>query len=339
MLSFLWLLWSAIWSIIGPLVLLYLAFPDRAQIISSHLFKLLGWLGQYPQMRSVKDHIEGNFKLIRKKLNRQVPGLMLQEAEIVWVKPEDVEPKSFVKDNKLIVRMEYYQQQEKNVVNSVYYLIQHHQGRLKGYVASSLGRSMDLALTKKCLDLSNSKQAINYFVQEVLLKELNENTGVADTYHQLEAIDELGFFTRILLTELVKLTNELYPERVGLPEIIEETNALVDFLDQFPKRASGEEIQLTFLRNNIRIAVVIVANPHKIKRGGYDPYLRRIEDRLTGQFDTVYVCSMDKLRSEAETVCILAERSGVKIRSRSNYWAVYHGKTRKAVCLRLERPR
>ena len=332
-------IWQLLPLVPTSLLCYYLYHPEKAQIVSGHLFRAIGWMGTFFQKKSVSGDILGRFQLARKRVNAQIPGLLTdRKIEIKWVKPQSVAPESFVKGNRIIVKMGYYREQGRNLVNTIHYLIQeHHLHEVKNYIDKSLEDSVDLVLTKQCLSLSNSKTALRYFTGKILKEELDTKPGLKDVYHKVEAIDELGFFTRILLAEFIKMASDLFPEKVQLPSIICECDKFVDFLHSFTTREPSEHTKLQFSGEHISVSILLVAKRETLEIG-YGPYLNRIEDNLSGNINTVYVCAFDDLRPEAETVCILAEkRLGVTIGSKSNYQSLYHDEKRKAICIRVQR--
>ena len=154
----------------------------------------------------------------------------------------------------------------------------------------------------------------------------------------MEEVDEFGLFTRIMLVELIDLANSLYPQKLGVREIGEEINGFVDYLLQFPQRPKGQDVELAFPGKYIKVAIVLVARRVKLAEWGYAPYIRRVEDRLTSDFDTVYVMAMDDLRDVATYVSKrVSEISGIQIRVKQFYGCKYLGEKRKVVCARIQR--
>jgi len=319
------------------LLIYYLAYPEKAQIIAGHIYKAIGWAGTYFQKKSVVNDILGRYQLAKKRVNAQIPGLLTdKKIEIEWVKPSSIEPKSFMESDRIIVKMGYYRENALNLVNVIHCLVQEqHLKQLKNYVDKPLEDSLNLALTKQCLSLSNSKEALKLFARKILKRELEAKPELKEVYHKVEAIDQIGFFTRILLAEFIKMASELFPEKVQLPSILQECDKFVDFLHNFAIREPKEDIKLSFIGVFISVNIMLVAKQDTLSKG-YGPYLDRIEESLTGNVNTVYICAFDNLRSEAETVSILAKRNfGVKIISKSNYRALYHGQERKAICINV----
>ena len=327
------------WGLLAAFVIFYLVYPEKLQIISSHIYAALGFLGTYWQKRSVTQDIEGRFAVLARKMNFEVPGLMLERIGIEWVKPTDIEAESFVKQGRVIMRMRYYKDNGRNLANAVHTVIQKHNlTEVKAYVDDSLRRSIDLAITKRCLELSKSQEALKCFISEVLSSELRDDAEIQINYAKIEAIDELGFFTRIMLVEFLKMAAELYPARVGVPEILKETSDFVDYLHQFPTRAPGQNVDLDFKGNYLKVGIGIVAKRWKLEQHGYEPYLRKIEEKLTGHCNVIYLTAMNGLRGDARAVAQAAKESlpGVTIVSEQHYRSRKAGEGRNAICIRLE---
>ena len=325
------------WSLFIMAIIFYLRYPEKAQIVAAHIYKIIGFLGAGVQKKAVSSDIEGRCAFLSKKMNLETPGLLPSRVSVEWVEPSTVAAESFVKQGRVIMRMSYYKDRGRNLANAVHMLVQKHQlNEVRPYVKEELGRAIDLTVTRRCLKISNSKDALDYFVQNVLMKEI-DSPPVQALYQEIEAIDQHGFFTRVMLVEFMRMAAEIYPEKARLPTILKETKDFVHFLNKFPNRARGEEIELDFIREHIKVGFVIVARRETLERGGYEPYISRVESKLTGPCKTVYLCALNGLRPDAESVSIVAEqRLGVRVASKHNYRTKYHGRMRNAICIRLE---
>ena len=315
----------------------YLKYPEKAQIVASHIYKIIGFLGTSVQKRAVSSDIEGRCAHLSKKMNLETPGLLPSRVSVEWVEPGAVEAESFVKKGKIILRMSYYKDQGRNLANTIHCLVQKHQlNEVKAYLEEDLRKSIDLTVARRCLKISNSKDALNYFVQNILMKEI-DSPSVKALYHEIEAIDQHGLFTRVMLVEFMKMAAEIFPEKAGLPALLQETKDFVHFLNQFPRRGRGEKIELDFVGKFIKVGFVLVAKRETLEMGGHSPYISRVEDTLTGPCNTVYLTALDGLRPDAESVSIVAEqRLGLRVAAKHNYRMKYQGQTRTAICIRLE---
>ena len=325
------------WSLLIVAIIFYLRYPEKAQIVASHIYKIIAFLGAGVQKKVVSSDIEGRCASLSKKMNLETPGLLPSRVSVEWIEPGTVEAESFVKNGQVIMRMSYYKDQGRNLANAIHLLVQKHQlNKVKPYVEENLRKSIDLTVTRKCLKISNSKDALDYFVQNMLMKEI-DSPPVQALYQEIEAIDQHGLFTRVMLVEFMRMAAEIYPEKAGLPPILKETEDFVHFLNKFPKRAPGKEIELDFVREHIKVGFVIVARKEMLEKGGHEPYISRVENKLTGPCNTVYLCALNGFRPDAESVSIVAEqRLGVRVAAKHNYRMKYHGRTRNAICIRLE---
>ena len=325
------------WSLFIVAIIFYLSYPEKAQIFASHIYKIIGFLGAVVQKKAISSDIEGRCASLSKKINLETPGLLPSRVSVEWVEPDTVEPESFVKNGQVIMRMSYYKDQGRNLANAIHLLVQKHQlNEVKPYVEENLRKSIDLRVTQRCLKISKSKEALDYFVQNMLMKEIGF-PPVQALYQEIEAIDQHGFFTRVMLVEFMRMAAEIYPEKAGLPEILKETEDFLHFLNKFPERVPGEEIELDFVREHIKVGFIIVAKKETLEKAGHEPYISRVENMLTGPCNAVYLCALNGLRPDAELVSIVVEQLlGVRVAAKHNYRIKYHGRMRNAICIRLE---
>jgi hypothetical protein len=337
LISFLWS--KGGWFLFLILLVLVIFEYERLGILLSVAYKWLGWMHAFFQKKHVAQDIESRINFVSNKLNRETEGLMPHELKVHWVKPSDTNRESFVQSNKIIMKMEYYKNQEKNLALVVHGFVKERVlAQSKGYMAEELSKSVDLTVAKKYLSDSGRDDALQYYLTNILLPELSSKPEVKKSYHQLEEIDELGLFTRIFLIELIDLAHHLYPQKLGLREVVSEVGGFVDYLTQFPRKPQGQDIDLEYRGSHIKVAAVLVAKRETFEEYGYGAYINRIEDILTSGFDTVYLMAMNSLRDHAayiaERVCQI---SGVRVVTRKYYGCKRLGRNRKAVCIRIQR--
>jgi small subunit ribosomal protein S1 len=327
------------WFAFIALLLLILFYYEKLGIILSDFYKLLGWTGKYFQKKFVALDIQSRLNLAAKKLNTYTAGLMPYSLEIKWVKPEEVDREAFIRENKAILRMQYYVNQERNFVNVVHdFVSKAHLREPKAYLSEHICRAVDLRLTACYLMECKREETLAYFVANYLRPELIRTPEVQSPYDKLESLDEFGYFTRVLIFEYLHLARRLFPNKAGMPEIVEETSKFLDFLSQFPPRPPGTEIELDFRGKYVKVRFVLVAKLMKITKHGIDPYVNRIAEGLTTFADTAYVCGMGRMIGATARVAKTAtDEYGLKAGPVHHYGLVYHGERRSGVCIRLSR--
>jgi len=326
------------WIAFAALVIFLFLYYEKVGLIVGHAYRLLAWTGKSFQKKYVAQDISARVNPVAKKLNRELAGLMPYSLEVKWVKPSDTDREAFIRQGKVVLRMDYYLNQDRNLCNVIHeFVSKAHLQRTKAYLLPELSQSVDLRLTVRYLTECQSDDALTYFVQNVLSKNLGDSR-VEVAYRKLEALDDYGFFTRVLLAEFVQFAGDLFPNKVGLPEILEETTRFVGFLTEFPSKAPGSDIELDFRGKYIKVRFVLVARLPKYVAQGNAPYVNRIAEGLSSFADTVYVCARDKLIGAAARVAKqAAQEYNLKVGAVHHFGAKYQDKVRGTVCISLRR--
>lgn len=311
---------------------------EEVGVFLSRLYKLFAWTGTYVQKKYVAQDIASRINLIVKKLSRETTDLMPHQLKIVWVKPDEIERDSFIESGVVVMKMAFYANQDKNFVHVVHdFVTKQHLTEAKAYLNPDLIKGIDLALVRKYLNDSGKRSALNHFVTHILRPGL-EQGSVNELYGKLEQVDELGIFTRILLTEYLRLAKELYPQQVGSPGMLEETERFLDYLHQFPTKQSGVDVKdLNFAGQYMRISIVLVARPWKIQQTGYGPYVNAVENALTSDADVVYITALGNLRGDVKNISMRCKKLGFTVFPAQYYECTYHREKRKAICVRVQR--
>ena len=98
-------------------------------------------------------------------------------------------------------------------------------------IDTELLNSIDHYVVKKILTEGNYDSAYNYFLRNILEERLERDDSFSSRFEAITHIDEIGFFTRILLEEFRRLGNLLYGTREETA-YCEETVEFVNFLKQ-----------------------------------------------------------------------------------------------------------
>jgi hypothetical protein len=128
------------------------------------------------------------------------------------------------------------------------------------------------------------------FLSEVYENYLTANPVAQDYVSTFEKLNEIGFFTRILLEEYRRMGVRLY----GTQEETQFRKESLDFL-QFLKnlafRNPGDNTTLAFNGERIKIGLVLVAKKGTYIHKGIDAYIRRIEKNITLGIQRMFILS------------------------------------------------
>ena len=101
-------------------------------------------------------------------------------------------------------------------------------------------------------------------------------------------LDDLGYFTSILLRELWDVGRKLYPKAPS-SSIKQETKDLLEMLNRLAEKRRGVDINPTLEKKNIKISIVLIARPEVVSSYGIDPYIHYINECLGKGIFTIHI--------------------------------------------------
>ncbi len=176
--------------------------------------------------------------------------------------------------------------------------------RSRPYLGAHLRRAIDFTTVRKILADSKQHSAANYFFEEVVDPELEDRPQIKVHCITMQKLDDMGYFTRILLQELHHLGLAMQL-RMPDQDVYEDTRELVSFLDRLVSRQPGEEIPLDFVGTRTRVGMILIAKAKTIDHIGLKAYERRITKVINLGCSSIYICAWRDNVSIAEG---LAER-------------------------------
>lgn len=305
-----------------------------------HFQKILSYIARafsyfrFAELASVKYNIEGNLNSFKETANLEVKNIMPYGAEVKWVQELDLE--SFIDEynGKVVIRMRHHRNQAQNIAYAALTYVSKgliRESRL--YLDRKMSKAIDFTMGKRMLLEQNQKSALDYFLSEVVSKEIDD-TELNNYVTVMENLSQEGIFTRIFLYEIRELGRTLYPKY--------DENARTDiksffgYLDKFSKRKKGdEELELSHKGDRIRIAFILIAKPEKILFEGTEPYVRHAERLITKGINSLYCLARGVNVPFAKTVVQDIERiPGIeKVEdSDEEFNVIMNGKKVKRIC-------
>lgn len=233
--------------------------------------------------------IQGDIQLIANKsisdLNNIVPELQMPDLEIEWVKADEDGQVRFDK-NKAIVMLKFNEDRTQNVINSTSAYI--HNTLLttsRVYMDEPIVKAIDYTIIHKFLQNTPQKRfALRTFVET----NRSEISQYQDSFDKVNKIDKEGLLTQILLREYTTWGDSIITELPSEEHKIESREVL-DFIYDIASRGYDELTPLQLQKNNVKIAVLLVAKTETYREKGSRPYLRRIREGFTSGINTFYL--------------------------------------------------
>jgi len=263
--------------------------PEKLDEWLAKIDRFLLWLGFKRAKQFITRDVRTKIKQASKKINKEAEGLITKDVEIIWVNQDNIE--SFLRQGKVIIRMRHYQNQDKNIVNATtHYVLRGVLHTAKIYLPEKIQKAVNLALTKKILaEEQEVGTSTDYFFANILNPSLKSDKELEKIFMIIEKMERKGLFTRILLREIRLMGKKLYPATPTTQDF-RETKSFFDFLDTFANIETGNFIRdWEFVRDNIKMGILFVAKIGKIAVEGYEPYIKRINEKINRGAKNIYL--------------------------------------------------
>lgn len=326
------------WTITGilfiVLVILFLN-PDKVQIWSSIVSIRLAALNSFFSRRAISGKIQGTVNQFAKRFNGESSGIMPYSLKIEWVKDVDRDALILEEGIVLVKLGHHHNELQKALAVAMLTfcgksLIPH--GR--PYLSDRLLRGIDLITTKKMLYDSKEKGSLDHFLGEIVKPEIERDEGLNEVCKKIELMDARGYFSRILLREYQELGRKMYPQTPDSSTVVENEEFL-DYLNNIANLAPGEEVELDFKKNRIRVAVMFIARVKIMAQVGFKAYLSRMEKLKRSGVDTVYIYGLEDNINFVKRIVEMAEKNGLgEIVNISTCKAkTYRGRSVNSICV------
>lgn len=265
--------------------------PELIERWSSIGYRLISWAGIKYEKRGIAKDIQADLRTISRTVNSEVPGELLPYGiKIEWKDEETRE--TFVKDKKVVVRMNHYKNQARNFMNATlsyaeFGLIPHARSYIERYVM----RATELIFSNKVFLDIKRHDVRQLFLDEIYNPETQSSSTLERYCNVMDGLEKRGSFTRIALRELSDLGHKV-PSGIPTREIFSESVGFTKMLERLVQRGRGEDVNPTYLGELIKCSIVLIARSEKYLLYGLRPYLNFINRSLEKGIETFYVCAI-----------------------------------------------
>jgi small subunit ribosomal protein S1 len=292
-----------IWLLIDLLVL----HQERGERLAGWLAKLVAWTGRTAEKTATAMSVQGKVNSFIASINTEVEGLLPYSLKIKWISPE-INEQAFIEKNRVVVLLSHHQNQDENLSKAtMLYMNKAVIPEARPHIHFKLCDAIDLTMTKKALySFIEARSVFDYFVTKILRPRTEEDNEMKNFCTVIDALDECGLFTRVLLREL----KELGYRRAGITETgdtVFETAEFTKFLAQIARKERGENVPLTFSRNYIKVSIILIAR-EETEFLGTDPFMVRIKDRIKTGISVIYIFARGSNISLTKKVCQLCKQ-------------------------------
>lgn len=312
-------------AILFVIILYWLFFPDKAEKVSSHMYKVIGLVWKGGKKQYITYNIQGHVNdYVNNFLTKKLKNFQPVNLSLEWV-DEDESNEAFMNKGKLVVKMRMHNDQNKNLVNaSMVFITNTLLPKTKHYLSDKQKKSIDLFVASKLFE-TQKEEIAKSFVIEHLIKS-HEDSKIADFYEKYFLIDQSGIFFPVFLEEMNFLGEKVFANQRS-NRIFEEVSGLIEFLHRYSQRIVGEDSdEPIFSGEYCRFGICIVGKAFKINIEGQKPYVKHIKLLAEKKAETIYLIAPSKNTEFLENLCSDEFLSEIEFElyNRANYDAMIH---------------
>lgn len=276
--------------VVGYVLLL----PDKAEKVAGWIWGGLAKLFGKADKAAVAFKVQGEINTARTAMLKNAPsGLIEGKLKIKWNNAEKAQ--AVVRDGEVVVFMKRGQHAEYNLVNALMaYLPKALIPRARRYIDPATMQAVDLTVAKGVLGVTDSAPGALHAFYDEHMDPACEDDGVKDRIVEMDEIDLHGWLARVLLPEFRHLGEQMHP---GEPTAacLADVEAFSRWLARLAARAPGDDtLPLAYKGRFVRVAVVLVANRHKLADQGVEPYRKQAKRLIySGEYEGVYLMARD----------------------------------------------
>ena len=266
------------------------ALPDPLKRFSAAALRMLPTLPNAWKRRVVKNELEGTLNAALREFNREGAGFVDHEVKIEWLTPSDDVRDTFFRSGKAFLKLGFSENNHRNLVEAALAFCR--EGLMpstRQYVPQPLMKAIDLVFVDEVLERRQAHLSRAYLTQEVIPREVERLPGVDSYIETLSLISQQGLFTRIFLPELRDYPG-FVPARMALYRHHYDIFEFLGFLETTVKsRETRTRTVLIHVGAVVRVAIVLVGIPDKLRFEGTRPYVRRAAIHNRRGARTVYL--------------------------------------------------
>ncbi len=291
------------------IIYLFVLHQEKGEKFVGWLAGFVAWASKKAERTATANNIQGKVDSFIVSVNTEVEGLLPFGLKVKWISP-DLSKEAFIENDRVVVMLSYHGNQDENLAKAtMLYMNKAVIPEARPHIDQKLGQAIDLMMTKKALfSFIEARSSMSHFIDTVLRPQTDRDTELKETCGVIDAIDERGLFTRVFLKELM----ELGIRRAGITETgdtVFEAREFTKLLKNIANKERGVNVECDFIKNNIKMAVVMVARPENIDTGP-GIYLRKIEELMKKSVRTFYIFARGSRNIEfaKEVVSACAEK-------------------------------
>jgi len=277
------------WGAFIIIVILVVQDPERVNKFKIHVIKPFFDFFRWGSRQYLALQVgSASTEFIRHNLLSMMPEMATARLRIKWVK--DVESIVGHADGTLILRMRETNDQTRNILSAIRVAIPRLVCvKVRTNLNPTAACAIDLALVRKMAN-SIGMHAYPVFQKHFLEPEFANSREAAELFSELVELDESGYFISVFLNELNRL-GEYLASRGDSRDRTDSVMELLRFVLAIARRGHSDEVRLSYITQDFRVAVLLLAKSYKMDSEGLRPYLNRLTRNLDEGAESIYVVS------------------------------------------------
>lgn len=244
------------------------------------------------EKRAIASNIESVVNESVSSLQKELPSGWIRKARIKWVQGKSADE---LEDEELIIRIRPIENQDKNLMNGVFYYFSRALFPItKEVIPREPRKAAVLQLSRRTITI-NHPYLIKDFEKEYLEASIGVNPDIAYYLGHYNALDQRGLFTCVYLHEISRIAERIrYTAQRSqfaseLKDVVDQIKAFIDNVPDIPE-------ELWYRRTDISsYALLLVAKPAFWRK--VDTYVNRARTHINSGITRLYVLGADKEKS------------------------------------------
>ena len=280
------------WTLLVIAIVVIIWLLAHPQVVKEWNVQISMWIAAIrPQQRkkAFEKRLNLTIDSAKTKFNESAPPYMKRflpyDLKIEWVDEKET-METVTRDKQVIVYVPTYRNELSQAVCVLHsYCSNGFANKAKVYMPEDACKATDLVVTQNLTKYAGHS-IYDYFNREYLPELLNADKTLKTIFEMLQKVDRDGLFMPVLLNEIDKYSNILYPA-VPTKEVAKIIVHLMDFIYKIISRYQGENVPLIFCEDQIKIKIILAVSDIYCN---IDNPVRDAENALQEQkVNTVYV--------------------------------------------------
>jgi len=281
----------------------YIAFcPEKAEKVSSLIWKLFAKLSKVADKKYIAHDIQGRVNdFTVNYLKKEIKDYEPTKIKIVWIE-EGQSKEAFLKSDSIIVRMRKSKDQNKNFVNAaMVYIANTILIKAKRYITPRQKEGIDLFVARKLFE-KEKREVVAAFIDEYLYKRTGD-VKIREIFEKFDLIDKAALFFPVFIQEMTFLGEKVFLSGRD-PRIQEEVTKLINFLNDYANRKTGEDnVNTLFQGDFCKFRMMIIGKIKKVFSEGTVPYINFIRKSSLEGIETIYILGDSNRKSLISEIC------------------------------------